>query len=560
MQTLTYLNGVGSTQVAFTDSRPSGVVFDRPRGKDYEFTETQLTFNLLVGAEIVEIINPTQANVRYKINLGAVSGVTLNFGTLPLGITVSQNGSIYTFYGIDSVADWNLIKAPQVVIDPTFAGSFSYSGAVVYNTDTAADIEFEWNVGIYHPTAQLTAESTVNCTPTYVRGATCNMISFSSLATEVFKTLGAEFAVAVDPNFTAGLTRNFNNTFSVVAKPKQWTFTDTSTAIDAPYTDDRGFGSQLAIDSTGLYGIGGVSTGDYVAHVFQTGTGNIEFSCDRQQSSGFSGSSLIAYSPNYFTVVEGMSDGDQYMYLWQKKSTGDLYQVTGSPIYRNDPDGAGGVGISYATGHNTSCMTDTHLIVRDIFFDPNGFGQYGGKVFVYSIDTTTGLSELYTHEGPTDTDNYGSVIALNDTYYVFARRNGSTGNDIYIYTISTGALYHTHNTAGSTKRPVSLAMDGNNLIILYDDDDYESFNITTKTSNYVRTLSNGPGGTNHIRKLDTTYTAFGDTLYNVDNGKQISDLNASPLLFKDTTTMLEGDSGYLVSGQTKGRVYIRRET
>ena len=97
--------------------------------KSYNFTESTLSFNLLVGANIVEIINPSSAIVRYKINIGTAQA-TLNFGTLPSGVTVSQAGTIYTVYGIDSISDWEAVKQPTVTIDPAFTGTFSYSASI----------------------------------------------------------------------------------------------------------------------------------------------------------------------------------------------------------------------------------------------------------------------------------------------------------------------------------------------------------------------------------------------------------------------------------------------
>ncbi len=180
MQSLTDLNTRAAQTVTFTENRGTNVIFDRAAGKTYSFTETTLSFNLLVGANITEIINPTLANVRYKINIGTTQ-VSLNFGTLPSGVTVSQTGTIYTVFGIDSISDWEAVKQPTVTIDAAFAGTFSYDASIVYNTDTTADNEFQWNVGIYAPDALLESQFAITGNGTSIRNSGATLVALTSI-------------------------------------------------------------------------------------------------------------------------------------------------------------------------------------------------------------------------------------------------------------------------------------------------------------------------------------------------------------------------------------------
>ena len=59
MQSLRDLNNRAATSLTFTENRGTNVIFDRAAGKTYSFTETSLSFDILVGANIIEIINPS---------------------------------------------------------------------------------------------------------------------------------------------------------------------------------------------------------------------------------------------------------------------------------------------------------------------------------------------------------------------------------------------------------------------------------------------------------------------------------------------------------------------
>lgn len=179
MQSLTDLNTRAAQTVTFTENRGTNVIFDRVATKDYSFTETQLSFNILVGANITEIIDPAGANVRLKINLGNTLA-TITYGDqLPSGVTFTKSGSVYTFFGITSVAIWDALKALLVInIDASYAGSFSYEVAFVYNTDTAANIQFLYDVGIYIPTSLLEIQSTLNVVPSITKSTEVDLQSF----------------------------------------------------------------------------------------------------------------------------------------------------------------------------------------------------------------------------------------------------------------------------------------------------------------------------------------------------------------------------------------------
>lgn len=181
MKTLQYLNGIAGTVVSFTDSRPSGVIFDRPQGKSYDFTASTYSFALLVGGNILEIINPVVANVRYKINLGNALA-TLSYASLPPGVVVSQSGTIYTIYGIDSVSDWEAVKDPNITLDLEYQGTFSYDVTILYNTDTTADNEFTWTVGVFAPVSEITSTFALSSAPKRTASLVSNITNITILS------------------------------------------------------------------------------------------------------------------------------------------------------------------------------------------------------------------------------------------------------------------------------------------------------------------------------------------------------------------------------------------
>ena len=118
MNSLSELNSWSQTVLELTDNRPAKVVFDRvapllPKNQTDQIVST--TISIVPGIEITEIINYATANVRFRVSIitggsPALTGSTVNFDTLPSGLSLSQVSSVYTISGISTVAHWNAIK------------------------------------------------------------------------------------------------------------------------------------------------------------------------------------------------------------------------------------------------------------------------------------------------------------------------------------------------------------------------------------------------------------------------------------------------------------------
>jgi len=126
----TELNTFGNQTITFTDNRPANVVFDWPTARDIDTTVLAGTFTAQRKINIVEIIQPATANVEYHIDVSAVSGTTISWGSLPSGVTVNEVSGVYIVSGIDSVDDWTAVAAPSITTPATFQGSFIYTSSI----------------------------------------------------------------------------------------------------------------------------------------------------------------------------------------------------------------------------------------------------------------------------------------------------------------------------------------------------------------------------------------------------------------------------------------------
>ena len=150
MQSLRDLNNYSNELIEFTDLRPPAVITTALEPVSFSFTETDRSFTVKNSTDILEIVRPELANVRYKINTGDSNSIVEWPIPLPAGTSVTQVGSVWTLYGVTE-SNWDLIKNPTIVLDIEFFGSFSYDVSIVYDSLTQANIEISWSVGIYAP-------------------------------------------------------------------------------------------------------------------------------------------------------------------------------------------------------------------------------------------------------------------------------------------------------------------------------------------------------------------------------------------------------------------------
>ena len=157
MNSLDQLNTLGATTLDITDNRPSKVNFNRvlplaPLAQVLEITSTTLTVN--PGIEIVEIINYTTANVRYRVTIQtagvpALTGSSVGWGAIPTSLLLTTASNVYTISGITTLAEWNAVKSFTWTLPGTYASSPNWYldvAVIYYDSALGQDVTVNWEV------------------------------------------------------------------------------------------------------------------------------------------------------------------------------------------------------------------------------------------------------------------------------------------------------------------------------------------------------------------------------------------------------------------------------
>ena len=212
MSSLTELNSYSNNTVTFTDSRSHGVKFAWLTSKNLSFTVETNTFTVQRSNEIEEIIQPTQALVEYEVDVSAVSGSTVSWSTTPAGCNVVSSNGVFIMKGIDSVSDWQTVRAPTITIPNTFQGSFFYNVKIRYNTPEGV-LTQGWQVGTFVSVSSLSSSASLTATATATRGTDSNLSSYISIAADL---TNAGFSGPSTFNFTKSTTETITGTPTIV--------------------------------------------------------------------------------------------------------------------------------------------------------------------------------------------------------------------------------------------------------------------------------------------------------------------------------------------------------
>lgn len=233
MNSLEELNNSGANTVTYTDNRPTGVIFDKAVALDVEFfTVTSDEIVVYPTINIKEIINPSLANVRFRLNLSDANATVDWPAVQGASYTTSQNGSIHTLSGIETVADWNNIKNPTINLFSLY-GSFSYTASIIYDTDTQQDVEVSWNAGSFRPFANIDSTATMSTSANFNWDLNLNLRS-EFIVGNILEL--AFFSAGTQQEYTAGSTLAFSNPLQVVNFGGNITVTVTPT-LSALFSD-----------------------------------------------------------------------------------------------------------------------------------------------------------------------------------------------------------------------------------------------------------------------------------------------------------------------------------
>lgn len=152
MNSLTELNAVGASVLEVDDTRPATVLFDkdtRYADLDTEVTYTSNIINFEPSINIEEIRNYASANARFRVEIitsGATPG-TIDFGTLPTGITQSLEASTYTLSGFKDYTQWDSVKNFTWTMPANYANEdlfFLKISIIYYDEDTNSEQTLSW--------------------------------------------------------------------------------------------------------------------------------------------------------------------------------------------------------------------------------------------------------------------------------------------------------------------------------------------------------------------------------------------------------------------------------
>lgn len=204
MNTLLALNNLGSIIEDVADTRLATVIFDQDL-RYYTDLDRVVVYDSNVqtvapNINIEEIINYATALVRYRVSVitgGDVPllGSTVDFGTLPPGITLEQSGEIFTLSGIPSSYEWNLIKTFTwtMPVNYTTATLLYLKIEIIYYDEALAQdqiVDWFYYDELYFETARLNTAFDLQLTAKKILGTTINLASWFTFQPEIRRIVG----------------------------------------------------------------------------------------------------------------------------------------------------------------------------------------------------------------------------------------------------------------------------------------------------------------------------------------------------------------------------------
>lgn len=188
MNSLQALNNFGGQTIEVDDTRPATVIFDvDPKYVELDteqtYTSTTTTFTSTINVE--EIRNYATANLRFRVSvitLGITPASTIDFGTLPTGITQSQAGEVYTLSGFKTSTEW------LSIIDFIWTRPNDYANAnllylklelLYYDASLNSEQIIDWVFydDLYYYDAVLVSSFSQSVSYTRIKSASASMIS-----------------------------------------------------------------------------------------------------------------------------------------------------------------------------------------------------------------------------------------------------------------------------------------------------------------------------------------------------------------------------------------------
>lgn len=162
----TLLNNYSSGSVDFTDNRPNNVIFTIPITETQTATITSATSTITRPYDIEEIIN---SSIEYSIDISNLPGASINWGSLPAGITDSESNQVYTLDGITTITQWDTVKDATIQLPTDLHGNFTYTVTLTYD-DYVTTRTYSWIVNVFVPVCALQTTSALSAAATIIEG------------------------------------------------------------------------------------------------------------------------------------------------------------------------------------------------------------------------------------------------------------------------------------------------------------------------------------------------------------------------------------------------------
>ena len=180
MGSLTDLNTYAEDLIEATDERNPGPKLWPSYPLSQDQTEYSGTFAITRVVEIEEIVRPSDADLRFQVDVSAVPGASVVWPVVPVGCTVvNPTTGVYYIDGVDTILIWDQIKDPNIVLPNGFYGDFEYVVSWVWNGITGNEFE-EYTVGAFVPVANVVSNFNLTCQFTRIKRVTANLTGIFS--------------------------------------------------------------------------------------------------------------------------------------------------------------------------------------------------------------------------------------------------------------------------------------------------------------------------------------------------------------------------------------------
>ena len=422
MNSLSDLNSYGSTTVSYTDSREPNLKFDRPSAVSSTISlEQKDSHSVLVGINVIEVIQPASVAATYTIDLSAASGnATITAGSLPSGVSMTNPSTgVYVFSGWDSVSDWNSIRSPQIDLAIGYTGSFTYTATIAWYGSNS----LSWTVAVTVSAVVILEDP---APATYFTTSATNLLTAPEILT------------------------NKTGTYTVTITPSQTTYISTMASAIADPTPICSFNNTTKV-MTLTGSLANVKT--YLAQINVTytssATANFSYTYDLTSTNPDASADTVTQT----ATVQS--------YITQPSGNG-VYVVATATDVTNQPQITNNVADPYSDIENSYTLTVTPQdasIISSISAD---------SWYSYSLSTSHTVDPATSGDGGTNTVWQTKISPMGSKMIVFSGDDATTPPD-YTY------LYEYSKSAGTWTLNQTLTDDiedfGSYISINYSSDD-----------------------------------------------------------------------------------------